>query len=74
MDLLFRCKLGEAMNKFKNWQVVAEKATGNGITRILINDRNEMYKFHFMSGTDIDGIGWDLVYCCGRVSNQMVLF
>lgn len=74
MVLLYRCKLGEGMNRFRNWQVLSEKTTGNGITRVMISDRDEIAKFHFMSGKDIDGVGWDLVFFCGRVSNQMVLF
>ena len=74
MVMLFRCGIGEAMNKFKDWEVLAERVTGNGITRVMINQKSEIAKFHFMSGKDIDGVGWDLVFYCGRVSNQMVLF
>lgn len=73
MDLLSRCR-GDAMNRFKNWQVLGEKVTGNGVTRIMISDRNEIAKFHFVGGKDIDGVYWELVFYCGRVSNQMVLF
>lgn len=73
MELLFRYR-GNAMNRFKNWKVLEEKTTGNGITRLMISDRNEIARFHFMGGKDIDGVGWDLVFFCGRVDNQMVLF
>lgn len=82
MVLLYRCKLGEGMNRFRNWQVLEEKVTGNGITRVMINEKSEIAKFHFMSGKDIDGVYppvqqpeyWELVFFCGRVDNQMVLF
>lgn len=74
MELLFRYIGDDAMNRFKNWQILEEKVTGNGITRLMISDKNETAKFHFISGKDIDGMHCELVFYCGRVSNQMVLF
>lgn len=73
MDLLFRYR-GDAMNRFQNWEILAEKVTLNGVTRIMISDKSEIAKFHFIGFKDIDGAYCELVFYCGRVSNQTVLF
>jgi len=74
MELLFRYIGDDAMNRFKNWKILEEKVTRNGVTRVMISDRDEIAKFHFISGKDIDGTHCELVFFCGRLDNQMVLF